>query len=54
MWEINSSCDNGLTLELLLILFTTNTWIIIKKLIHDIVMYIKQQIIKLNGRYQTT
>ena len=32
-----------LMFELLLILFTTNTWIVIKKLLVDMIMFIKQQ-----------
>ena len=40
------------TLELLLILFTTNTWIVIKKTFLDMIISIKQQIININGIYQ--
>ena len=32
-----------LMFELLLILFTTKTWIVIKKLLLDMIMFIKQQ-----------
>ena len=47
------------TLELVLILFTTNTLIMIKKLFLDMIMFIKQQFNKfnyikhINGRSQT-
>ena len=41
------------TLGLLLILFTTNTWIVMKKMFLNMIMFIKQQIIKhINGRSQ--
>ena len=42
-----------LTLELLLILFTTNPWIVMKKMFLYMMMYIKQKIININGRSQT-
>ena len=40
------------TSELLLILFTTNTWIVIKKMFLDMIMSIKQQIVNINGKSQ--
>ena len=41
------------TFELLLILFTTNTWIVKKKMLLDMIMSIKQKIIHIHGKNQT-
>ena len=35
---------------LYIVLFTTNTWIIIKKMYQDMTMSIKQQVININGK----
>ena len=39
-------------LVLALVLFTTSTWIIMKKLLQNTIMSIKHQIININGEYQ--
>ena len=38
------------TLELVVILFTTSTWIMIKKLLLNMIMSIKHQIVNINGK----
>ena len=42
-----------ITLELVFILFTINTWIITNKMILNLIVSSKQQIININGKYQT-
>ena len=39
-------------LELLLVFFTTSTWIMTKKMLLNTILSIKHQIININGKYQ--
>ena len=42
-----------INIGIVLILFTTNTWTVIKKMFLDMIMCIKQQIFNINGKYET-